>query len=193
MWLPSLCYGLHFTMEEVFDRIIWYCNTVIVSYKKCSSRFSEIAAFFDAQSRKEVRMHATGHAPDRVVIVTGAARGLGRAMTLGLLAAGRRVVAFDLPNSAVALAELAKEAKASGASERLLKVDGDVRLANDCDRTVQAAMDRFGALHAVVNCAALGQDFNMHGDSLPGTGKFYEVRSSVGKQPSTSTSTVHSV
>jgi 3-oxoacyl-[acyl-carrier protein] reductase len=35
-----------------------------------------------------------------IVIVTGGARGLGRAMTLALLRGGKRVVVADLPESA---------------------------------------------------------------------------------------------
>ena len=41
-----------------------------------------------------------------VVIVTGAARGLGRAMTLSLLRHGARVAAADLPSSAADMREL---------------------------------------------------------------------------------------
>ena len=112
---------------------------------------------------------------DAVVIMTGAARGLGRAMALGLLTAGRRVVALDLKSSGAELDSLAAQAKRGRADDRLLNVTANVQSYSDCERVVNTAIERFGALHAVVNCAALGQDFAMRGDGDPGTGRFYEV------------------
>jgi NAD(P)-dependent dehydrogenase (short-subunit alcohol dehydrogenase family) len=91
-----------------------------------------------------------------VVIVTGAAGGLGRAMSLGLLAAGRRVVAFDIDRARPAMDELVGLAHGAGQSERLFPVYGSVRSEDDCARVVAAAIERFGRVDALVNNAGLG-------------------------------------
>lgn len=106
-------------------------------------------------------------AEDQVVIVTGAAGGLGRAMSLGLLAAGRRVVGVDIERAKPALESVA-------ASDRFFPVCASVRSERDCARAVAQAIEHFGAVHAVVNNAGLG----MEGISLEAMTKgvnFYDV------------------
>lgn len=93
---------------------------------------------------------------DSVVIVTGAAGGLGRAMSLGLLAAGRRVVAVDVEAARPRLDALAREAAAAG--ERLFSVVASVRSEADCVRAVAAALEHFGAVDALINNAGLGME-----------------------------------
>lgn len=97
-------------------------------------------------------------AEDHVVIVTGAAGGLGRVMSLGLLAAGRRVVAVDREQSAQAMDALVATAKNLDEGARILGVFGSVRSESDCARVVAQAIERFGAVHAVVNNAGLGME-----------------------------------
>jgi 3-oxoacyl-[acyl-carrier protein] reductase len=93
---------------------------------------------------------------DCVVLVTGAGGGLGGAMARGLLAAGRRVVAIDLPLAQAALDTLAAEAQRSDAAPRLLCVTGSIRAADDTERIVARARERFGAVHALINNAGIG-------------------------------------
>jgi 3-oxoacyl-[acyl-carrier protein] reductase len=81
---------------------------------------------------------------DHVVIVTGAAAGLGRAMTRGLLAAGRRVAAVDL----------AHETASNDAN--LLTVTASVRSDADCERAVAETLAHFGRVDALINNAGLG-------------------------------------
>jgi 3-oxoacyl-[acyl-carrier protein] reductase len=78
-------------------------------------------------------------------------------MARGLLAAGRRVVGVDVELGTAGLRGLAEHAAAHGASERLLTLPADVRHAESGDAVVAAALERFGALHALVNNAGLSQ------------------------------------
>jgi 3-oxoacyl-[acyl-carrier protein] reductase len=106
-----------------------------------------------------------------VVIVTGASRGLGRAMALGLAEAGARVaLASTEPDSLDALAD---DIAARHGSLRALAVPTDITQAADCARLVATVLDRFGALHVLVNNAR-----RLHrGPGLPAAGnslRFWE-------------------
>lgn len=111
---------------------------------------------------------------DRVVIVSGAARGLGCAMTLALVAAGARVGALDLAVSDGEMAKLLDRARRDGFANRILPLHGDVSDPQDCAAAVDATVKRFGAIHGLVNNAARGmQDV---GPVLVGQRKkFFEV------------------
>jgi 3-oxoacyl-[acyl-carrier protein] reductase len=99
---------------------------------------------------------AKGAAPkDIAVIVTGAARGIGRVMTLALAQAGVRVAAADLPASKAAMAEVLDSARKLGAQDRIFPVDCDVTRASDCANAVKSAAAHFGALHGLVNNAGI--------------------------------------
>ncbi len=107
------------------------------------------------------------------VIVTGGARGMGRAMTLGLAQAGIHVVAADPASSKSEMGELSDTARLQGVQDRIIFVDCDVTRWLDCQSAVKAALDRFGAVHGLVNNAGIGmQGF---GNVLVGARKrFYE-------------------
>lgn len=94
----------------------------------------------------------------RVVIVTGASGGLGRAMVAGLLAAGARVVALDIERSAGALKTVVDAARANGAADRVLPIVADIRSYDACAAAVAQGIDKFGTVHALVNNAGLGMD-----------------------------------
>lgn len=86
---------------------------------------------------------------DRVVIVTGAARGIGRTMVGRFAAAGAAVVAAD--RDAAGLAETC----AGEPLARLAAVVGDVGAEDDAGRIVATAVERFGRLDICVNNAAV--------------------------------------
>lgn len=109
-----------------------------------------------------------------VAIVTGGAGGLGGAMTLGLAKAGLRVLAADLASRQSAAAELRQKAEAAGLSDRIAVAECDVTNLSDCTAVVEKCVARFGAVHGLVNNAAIGMQ--TFGPVQVGTrNKFYEV------------------
>jgi 3-oxoacyl-[acyl-carrier protein] reductase len=109
-----------------------------------------------------------------IVIVTGAAGGLGRVMTLGLLAAGRRVAASDIEGSKERMADLVAAAKSGGNAERLFPVYGDVRSAESCEAMVRSTVEHFGAVDALINNAGLGME-GIAEKPMTAPLRFYEV------------------
>ncbi|HVT59553.1 MAG TPA: SDR family NAD(P)-dependent oxidoreductase [Thermoanaerobaculia bacterium] len=92
----------------------------------------------------------------RVALLTGAARGLGRAAALRLLAGGAAVaVNVRRPEQAQAVLEEMTAVAGSGAAERLLVVAGDVSIASDVRAIVERTLERFGRLDILVNNAAV--------------------------------------
>lgn len=100
----------------------------------------------------------------RVAIVTGAGNGLGKAYALGLAAEGCKVVVNDL-----GVGTHGEDGETKGAAERVvdeIRAMGGEAVANTDDvadweagkRMVEAALDNFGELHAVVNNAGFVRD-----------------------------------
>lgn len=85
----------------------------------------------------------------KVAIVTGAASGLGFATARRLAAAGASVAAFDRDQGR--LAALAEAIPA----ERLLARAVDVADEASVAQGIEAAVQRFGAVHVAVNCAGV--------------------------------------
>jgi len=88
---------------------------------------------------------------ERVAIVTGGLRGLGRAMAFGLVRHGHRVVAVGHIEADVA--EI--EAAAANLPGQILPLVADLRRPADCDRVVATALQRFGTINILVNNAGL--------------------------------------
>jgi NAD(P)-dependent dehydrogenase (short-subunit alcohol dehydrogenase family) len=88
---------------------------------------------------------------ERIALVTGASRGLGRAAALALAADGWRVVC--LARSQKALEQLDDEVKSAGAGSLVL-VPLDLKDFDAIDRLGAALYERFGKLDALVSCAA---------------------------------------
>jgi NAD(P)-dependent dehydrogenase (short-subunit alcohol dehydrogenase family) len=86
---------------------------------------------------------------NRVAIVTGAGRGLGRAIARGLAAEGAKLVLTA--RSQGELATAAEELTAAGADA--LAVAGDVTQEHFVDELFQRSLDRFGQIDLVVNNA----------------------------------------
>lgn len=84
----------------------------------------------------------------QVAIVTGAARGIGRALVKGFVQAGAQVVAAD--RDAAGLAETCEPY-----AEDVVAVVADVSTPTGANKIVDAAMERFGQLDICVNNAAV--------------------------------------
>jgi 3-oxoacyl-[acyl-carrier protein] reductase len=90
---------------------------------------------------------------NRVAIITGGLRGLGRAMALGLAQAGHRVAAIG--HIATDIAEMEAAAGALGLGRLVWPLVADLRAAGECDRVVAETRARFGGVDILVNNAGL--------------------------------------
>jgi NADP-dependent 3-hydroxy acid dehydrogenase YdfG len=86
---------------------------------------------------------------DRVVVITGASAGIGRATALELLGAGARVVLGARRRDRLAAIETEHPGRA-------VAVEMDVRKPDDARRLVAAALERFGRVDALVANAGIG-------------------------------------
>jgi NAD(P)-dependent dehydrogenase (short-subunit alcohol dehydrogenase family) len=90
---------------------------------------------------------------DKVALVTGGLRGLGRAMTLGLAASGYRVAAVGhILNDIADIEDMADSLKLR---EVILPLAADLREPNDCDEVIGKTLARFGSVDILVNNAGL--------------------------------------
>ncbi len=104
-----------------------------------------------------------GALEDRVAIITGGGRGLGREHALLFAAEGAKVVVNDLgggPDGSGADAtpaqQVVEEIRATGG--QAVANGDDVTSAEGADRLVRQAIDEFGALHVLVNNAGILRD-----------------------------------
>jgi len=86
---------------------------------------------------------------DAIAVITGGASGLGRATAERIVASGGRAALLDRPgsNGAEAAQQLGKNA---------LFVPADVTSAEEVTAVLQRTLERFGAIHVLVNCAGIG-------------------------------------
>jgi 3-oxoacyl-[acyl-carrier protein] reductase len=91
---------------------------------------------------------------EQVAIVTGASRGIGRAVALQLAAAGVKIVASA--RNVEALASLVADIEASGG--QAISVPTDITSGEDVERLLSSATDRFGRVDILVNNAGITRD-----------------------------------
>jgi (+)-trans-carveol dehydrogenase len=104
----------------------------------------------------------------KVVLITGAARGMGRAQAVALARDGFDVIATDhRPEAAVAsgrYAPLAEDfavtvAEVEAVGGTILTADADVTRQEDLDKAVTTGLDRFGRLDCLVATAGVGNPY----------------------------------
>jgi 3-oxoacyl-[acyl-carrier protein] reductase len=91
----------------------------------------------------------------KVALVTGASRGIGRAVALRLARCGARVAINDRRSVAEA-EEVAHEIRSQGGES--LVVPADVSLAAEVERMVEATQQTFGRIDILVNNAGVSRD-----------------------------------
>jgi NAD(P)-dependent dehydrogenase (short-subunit alcohol dehydrogenase family) len=106
---------------------------------------------------------------DKVALVTGAGRGLGRSHALSLAAEGAKVVVNDIGAATdgtgadqTPAQQVVNEIKNNGGEA--VADYGNVTILADCEKMVQTAIDTFGAIHILINNAGVLRDrmiFNM--------------------------------
>jgi NAD(P)-dependent dehydrogenase (short-subunit alcohol dehydrogenase family) len=108
----------------------------------------------------------------QVAIVTGAASGIGRAMTLGLLGAGIDVAAVD--REAQWLEELKSAAGAGRNAGRLQTLQSDLSDPASFDRIASTVLGAAGRIDILVNNAGIGQG-SIRADQRRNPIRFWEV------------------
>ncbi|MCV9907848.1 SDR family NAD(P)-dependent oxidoreductase [Ochrobactrum sp. AN78] len=89
----------------------------------------------------------------KVALVTGASRGIGRAIAVGMAKRGFDVAINDIERQKDALEEVAAEIEAAG--RRALTVYADVSLKADVEAMVKKTIDGLGRIDSVVNNAGI--------------------------------------
>lgn len=112
---------------------------------------------------------------NRTAIVTGGASGIGRAVALAYAREGARVVVSDIDEEGGAeTVGLIEEEAASGAEAVFVRAD--VSSPDDHEALVEAAVERFGALHIACNNAGIGGELARVGEmSLDGWRKVISI------------------
>jgi NAD(P)-dependent dehydrogenase (short-subunit alcohol dehydrogenase family) len=102
----------------------------------------------------------------RVALITGGSRGMGREMAIAFARAGARGVAItaaaapDETSAQIAGELAAVVAEIEGAGGAALALEADVTLWSDCAAAVARTVERFGALHVLVNNAGKSQRYH---------------------------------
>jgi len=91
---------------------------------------------------------------DKTVVVTGGARGLGRAYCESLAAEGANVVAADIRDTQATVDSV------TSAGGSAIGVDLDVAQMDSCEAMAQAAVESFGGIDSLINNAALYGDIS---------------------------------
>ena len=90
---------------------------------------------------------------ERVAIVTGGIRGLGRAMSLGLLKEGYHVLGVGhLPED---VEPMQADVRKLGVKAKFHALVADIRKPKDCDTIIKTALDKLGGADILVNNAGL--------------------------------------
>jgi len=92
---------------------------------------------------------------DQVAVITGGAQGIGKAIALTLASEGANLVLSDIDEAAVqaTAAEIAKEKNIQA-----IGVKGNVSAFADCEKLVEASLDKFGRIDILVNNAGITKD-----------------------------------
>ena len=96
-----------------------------------------------------------GALADKVAIITGSSRGIGKATALALASEGAKVV-VNYASSSGAADEVVKQIEAEGGSA--IALQADVSQADQVDELVKATKDKLGSIDVLVNNAGITRD-----------------------------------
>jgi len=91
---------------------------------------------------------------EKVAVITGASRGIGRSIALALAAQGTTIVAVDMDQASTE----AVVAELQAAGGKALAVVGNVTVSADVERMIDAAIEAFGRVDILVNNAGITRD-----------------------------------
>jgi 3-oxoacyl-[acyl-carrier protein] reductase len=91
---------------------------------------------------------------EKVAVITGASRGIGRSIALALAAQGATIVAVDMDQASTE----AVVAELQAVGGKALAVVGNVTVSADVERMVDAAIEAFGRIDILVNNAGITRD-----------------------------------
>lgn len=97
-----------------------------------------------------VRFHEMGRLEGKCALITGAARGIGKAFAQRYVEEGARLAIADIN---IALAE--KSAQEMGGGDQVIAVHLDVSKQESIDAAIQQVITRFGRIDILINCAAI--------------------------------------
>jgi 3-oxoacyl-[acyl-carrier protein] reductase len=92
---------------------------------------------------------------DKVAVVTGASRGIGKAAALALVSQGAKVV-INYARSREAAESTVKEITEAGGEA--IALQGDVSQSTEVDNLIKTTLDKFGRIDVLVNNAGITQD-----------------------------------
>jgi 3-oxoacyl-[acyl-carrier protein] reductase len=92
---------------------------------------------------------------DRIAVVTGGSRGIGRAIAMTLAAAGATVIVNYQRNAAAADETVAAITAADGAA---ISIQADVSVSADVERLFKTVIDQYGTVDILVNNAGITRD-----------------------------------
>jgi 3-oxoacyl-[acyl-carrier protein] reductase len=93
---------------------------------------------------------------NKVAIVTGSARGIGREIALKLAEVGANVAVNDIPSASEALEGIVKEIESLG--RQSMVIVGDVSSSEDVTRMVESVVSKFGRVDILINNAGVTRD-----------------------------------
>tara|TARA_B100000674_G_scaffold232378_1_gene191119 strand:- start:12964 stop:13827 length:864 start_codon:yes stop_codon:yes gene_type:complete len=107
----------------------------------------------------------------RTAVITGAGRGLGKAMAEGLAAQGARIALVDMEKDVLATA--VADVEAAGGQGCALSVPADVTDTEKSQVAIDCTIDAFGGFDILINDAAMGPQF-FTDNFVAHTPKFWE-------------------
>ena len=101
------------------------------------------------------------HLLDKVIVITGAASGIGKSIARSL--ASEKAVVCIIDRNGVALADFAKELEETKATVFPLQVE--LTNQNECALAIEKILNKFGQIYGLINNAGLNDGVSIeHGD-----------------------------